>query len=353
MPRLKSQSLVEMLVALGVGVILIGAAVSATVITLRSQVKTKLLRSAYSLAVKTIDDLRTISQSDWHSIYNLPKGESNKYYIYSSSTQLYIKKGQGTTNIEGQNFNRWFYVENVYRDSNGNIVKSGGTEDPSTQKATINVSFNRGGVETVTLSTYLTRWKNKISKQGHWEEGPGQTGTRKKFSYSFVKSKGIDYSSEPGSLIISGYISNETNIDAEHYWAWSDTAGWLDMRATDIEKGVYVSTDNLRGFGYGDNYGLVSFNCLNKEECSSSDYEVDNNFHGELSGWAWSEKCGWIAFSSSTINSSYNFGVTIDQDGIFHNYAWSENCGWLSFNCNDPGVCTSSDYYVKTGWTSR
>jgi len=364
--RSKSQSLIEVLVAVGVGVVLISSAIFVLSVTLHSQANTKLLHLSHSLAVKIIDDLKTISQSDWHSIYDLSKGEENKYYVYASGTQLIIRSGQATTTVEGEEFTHWFYVENVNRDTSGDITETGGTEDPSTQKVTVKVSFQRGGTKTVTLSSYLTRWQNKISKQTHWEKGGGETGAVKQFTYSFSSSTGIDYSTLPGSIVLEGFTSYTTNIDPDHHYAWSDTAGWLDMRATDVEDGVFVSTDDLRGFGYGTSYGLVSFNCSNENECSTSDYKVSNSLSGQLSGWAWSEKCGWITFSSSTTGegytgSSYDFGVTIDTDGVFHDYAWSDNCGWIVFNCSDlaqdlsdPDYCdTVSDFYVKTEWTAQ
>jgi hypothetical protein len=67
------------------------------------------------------------------------------------------------------------------------------------------------------------------------------------------------------------------------------------------------------------------------------------------SGWAWSENIGWISFNSSncdTDNDGYsngqlgcptngtamtNYGVNIDANGLISGYAWSDNIGWISF----------------------
>ena len=76
---------------------------------------------------------------------------------------------------------------------------------------------------------------------------------------------------------------------------------------------------------------------------------------GNLSGWAWSEKFGWISFNCSNDDSctSSNYKVTINSStNEFEGYAWSENLGWISFNCNTGGpsqtnICDQSNYKVR------
>jgi len=46
------------------------------------------------------------------------------------------------------------------RDSNSNIVESGGTNDPNTKKVTVTVSWEeRGRDHKLEIFTYLTNWK--------------------------------------------------------------------------------------------------------------------------------------------------------------------------------------------------
>ena len=80
-----------------------------------------------------------------------------------------------------------------------------------------------------------------------------------------------------------------------------------------------------------------------------------------VSGWAWSENIGWVDLNSINCDSNGNgvtdavnysqcpigqtvsdYGVNINQDGILSGYAWSENIGWISFNQGDLTGCPSS-----------
>jgi hypothetical protein len=63
-------------------------------------------------------------------------------------------------------YQRYFYVENVSRDGQGNIVLSGGIPDPSTQKITASIEWLGG--RNATFSTYLTRISDKIFEQAEW-----------------------------------------------------------------------------------------------------------------------------------------------------------------------------------------
>ena len=69
-------------------------------------------------------------------------------------------------------------MTNVNRDTNGNIVSSGGNEDPSTQKITVTVQWPGTGtnVGQIQLTDYLTRWQNQVFQQTDWLGGSGQTG---------------------------------------------------------------------------------------------------------------------------------------------------------------------------------
>ncbi|MEK7077087.1 MAG: LamG domain-containing protein, partial [Patescibacteria group bacterium] len=70
-------------------------------------------------------------------------------------------------------YTRRFYVENVERDLQGDIVSSGGTRDPGTEKVTAVVSWVPQGtsVATLQIEDYLTRWRNEIFHQSDWSGG--------------------------------------------------------------------------------------------------------------------------------------------------------------------------------------
>ncbi|MBU6415250.1 fibronectin type III domain-containing protein [Patescibacteria group bacterium] len=74
---------------------------------------------------------------------------------------------------------------------------------------------------------------------------------------------------------------------------------------------------------------------------------------GNISGWAWSDMpngsdelktfgqvgrgAGWIEFAPAM-----GPGVTVDPSGNFSGYAWSERIGWVSFNASETSSCGSN-----------
>ena len=102
-------------------------------------------------------------------------------------------------------FNRFFSVENVNR-SGDDIVTSGGTDDPSTQKITSRVQWVAGDkTPEVKIATYLTRWRNFVFHQLDWVGGSGQDGPFTEPGNVFSTSTNTDYSGTPGSLKVQGF----------------------------------------------------------------------------------------------------------------------------------------------------
>lgn len=69
----------------------------------------------------------------------------------------------GTNNIKTP-YTRTITVSAVGRDGSGNIVSSGGTDDPNTKKVTSTVTWNftTARPETVSLVAYVTNWKTAV-----------------------------------------------------------------------------------------------------------------------------------------------------------------------------------------------
>lgn len=195
------QSLVEIIIAMAIGTILIGASVGSIVLLLKYNLNTKTVQIASSLNRQIMDDIRSISESDWLLIFNKNKGASNQYYLSSSTRQ--IVSGVETLTVENRSFSRYFYIDNVNR-VGGNITETGGVDDPSTQKITAIVQWGGGG--NIKEVQYLTRFRNTVFVQTDWSDGFNQenfattsVGTiiNGKFATS---SSNIDFSSTPGSI---------------------------------------------------------------------------------------------------------------------------------------------------------
>lgn len=90
----KGQSLVEIVIALAIGAIVIGAAAAAVVVVLRSGITTQRQQSGTILAQDVAEKVRTFAAADWQNIYGLTKGSSTTYYFNASSTELFTIKGK-------------------------------------------------------------------------------------------------------------------------------------------------------------------------------------------------------------------------------------------------------------------
>lgn len=101
-------------------------------------------------------------------------------------------------------FTRYFSITNVSRDGAGNIVSSGGTDDPSTRQVTIFTDWVVQGSTTssISLVDYVTRWKNRAFTQTDWSGGNGFEGPITDPNSSYSSSTNIATSS--GAIKIDG-----------------------------------------------------------------------------------------------------------------------------------------------------
>ncbi|MDD3491774.1 MAG: FISUMP domain-containing protein [Candidatus Pacebacteria bacterium] len=170
------------------------------------------------------------------------------------------------------------------------------------------------------------------------------------------------------SLMFSPTGPETTNVSNIHHYAWSGNVGWIDFTYPGGNVQVPTKTGELKGAAYIlSDKSWIALNCLTTNSCASVDYKVSLDEDGKLKGWGWSENYGWVSFScvtgganSGNICNATNYGVAVDPEtGEFDGYAWSEYIGWISFNCktgceipNKDGcvgysICSVSDYKVQ------
>lgn len=216
----KGQSLIELIIALGIGVTMVSVASSGLFLVLRSGQLAQQNESAASLAGSLIDNITAVSQGNWHSIYDLNKGSSNHYRIATSTGQLAIQSGDENLIVNGTSFTRYFYVENVSRDGSGKIesVYNSLNDDPSTQKITSAASSQIGGSPLAVNSViYLTRSQNFVFNQTDWSGGSGQEGPITSVNNKFLSQTNVDFTTTPGSLVpvtnnlINIYVADHDN----------------------------------------------------------------------------------------------------------------------------------------------
>ena len=210
------QSLVEIIIAIAVGAILIGGATAVLIPILRSNLETRHVQIATSLAQEYLDNVQNLAESNWLNIYNLtPKGPSSQFYLRATSTTYEILSGATSTVVEGRTFTRYFSIENTSRNLCGasdittNATSScasgpgssGVADDPSTQKITAIVTWPES--RSISKTQYLTRNINKVFVQTDWSAGPGQEGPITSENNQFATSTNINYTTTTGSIIIN------------------------------------------------------------------------------------------------------------------------------------------------------
>lgn len=118
------QSLVEVMIALAIGALLMGAAVFAIMFMLRSNTNTQKMQVAAVLARSLIEQARIVADGNWFDVYNLASG--TPYYVVASGTTLAFVVGEEGM-LENEYFHNlaayWKFDESssgVYEDSTSN-----------------------------------------------------------------------------------------------------------------------------------------------------------------------------------------------------------------------------------------
>ncbi|MBI4062363.1 hypothetical protein HY410_00420 [Candidatus Gottesmanbacteria bacterium] len=143
------QSLVELLVAVAVASTLLPAILTGFVASRSGKVQQAARVSAVALANEGAEALRVVAGRGWEGV------STNGIYhpaIVASSWELL----PGAETI--QEFTRSITIADQYRDSNGTLVDSGGTIDPSTKRVIITVAWSSLFPSSVTLTRIVTRY---------------------------------------------------------------------------------------------------------------------------------------------------------------------------------------------------
>ncbi len=124
----KGQSLIELLVALGIAAVLLPALLTAFVSTREGRVQQNQRLQAVSILKEAEEAVRVVREKDWNIF-----AVNGTYHPVISNPTWQLSTGPVT--IDG--FTRAVVISDVFRNANGAIVTSGGTLDPSTKKFAI------------------------------------------------------------------------------------------------------------------------------------------------------------------------------------------------------------------------
>lgn len=200
------QSLVEVLVALAVGALLIGAAAFAIAATLRSSASRERSYVAAGLAEELLNTSNALADANWFDLYSAIKFVPN--FVTSTGGTLSMQNGTEELTLNNFLYTRFITIEDVCRESGieSNIVPCGpgAIGDPSTQKITAHVTWDAvSGASSLEIERYITRWKNASFLQSDWSGGGGVIGPLPAPTNVYATSTDIDM--QNGSLRIQGF----------------------------------------------------------------------------------------------------------------------------------------------------
>ena len=166
----KGQSLVEVMLSIFLSVIFIAASTVVMGVALKNMTANKARNQAVSLYNQAAEIIASVGKNNWHGLYDLTK--DSDYQLTRSGNNWSITSGQETDTVNNISYKRYFRVSNVNRDTSGNIVTSGGSDDPNTQKITIYVNYGYNYLNSISGFFYLTRsFNNKVFYQTDWSGG--------------------------------------------------------------------------------------------------------------------------------------------------------------------------------------
>jgi type II secretory pathway pseudopilin PulG len=171
---MKGQSLVEVLVAVGIGALLTIAAAGLIAPALRTNTQTLTVQTGATFGKELLENAKTWSQGDWHTVQALATSSANVYYFTTSTSPFAVVTGTESLAVGSTTYNRYFYLDDVYRDPATGYVTTtiaGNNYDLSTKRVT--VVFGVATSTTSTLVTYVTRNQNNGFAQTDWSGGVG------------------------------------------------------------------------------------------------------------------------------------------------------------------------------------
>lgn len=169
MNRKQGQALVELLLAIGIAMILLPALLTGFVASREGKAQGRQRADAVALLVEAKEAVRIVRDRGWTEF----AVNGTFHPVVLGSTWVISAGGE---NVRG--FTRTIVISDVLRNTNGVIVSSGGSIDPSTKQVAITVSWSSPLPATVSETVYLTRFTNRIFVQTTKADFDAGTKTR-------------------------------------------------------------------------------------------------------------------------------------------------------------------------------
>jgi type II secretory pathway pseudopilin PulG len=157
----KGQSIIEVIVAVAILTIIAATSVVAILGSLNTTRLAEEETQAATYAMEGIEAVQSIRNQNWASIVAGTYGLAKSGSVWSFSGSSDDPDGSGK-------FTRVVTIADVSRDTNGDIVTSGGTDDTDTKQVTavINWNFNTARSNSVDMVGLVTNWQKTRTTPG-------------------------------------------------------------------------------------------------------------------------------------------------------------------------------------------
>ena len=139
-------------------------------------------------------------------------------------------------------------------------------------------------------------------------------------------------------LTLAHALNGESTISPNKPYAYSGNTGWISLNPGS-EYGVRVEGTYLPGYAYAANFGWVHVgngapeNGVSYSNATDTDFGVNRDPQGNLTGLAYSGNVGWINFSWTDLNDPNRPRIN-HKTGEILGYAYSANVGWILLGTN-------------------
>ena len=137
---------------------------------------------------------------------------------------------------------------------------------------------------------------------------------------------------------LAGPARAATTINAVNRFAYGANIGWIDWRG-DVASGAVIGAFVCSGRIYAANVGWIDLgdgspaNGVRYRNDSATDFGVNHDGTGILTGYAYSANAGWLTFTNQASTGVAYEGPRVDLlTGRLSGYIWSANCGWISLS---------------------
>jgi hypothetical protein len=327
------QSLVEIIVAMGLAVLILPAVYLGLATIKQNQAQFEQRSVASGLMRQMVENVRQIRQHGW--VYFAHDGTFHNAVSATSAAIL------ATGPITENGYNRSIIISPVSRDGSGKIVTSGGSNDPSTKKVAYSVSWETPTHTSLTSTAYMTRYMDNLA----------YTET----TYAQFTASGAT---------VSGTIVNHTGggaaVDGDITLGGGGHGDWclpnLNLTQVNLDKsGVANALTAIEGrafAGTGENASGPSFDNV----LIDNNYPPQATVSGSFDGYKTNGIFGEAGFAYMSTDTNSKQGVIIDLNSlnsITHKYSEAGNLNLQSSSTNGKAIYVANNIAYLSGSNSK